>query len=189
MKKDRSHHSPSLFYHKDTQFQTPGVLLIKSKGKVYKVLFDPEYFVLICTYRWHIHSKGYVVTTRKGKPLLMHRLIMGVVDRKIQVDHKHHNKIDNRRENLRICTQSENRRNSQKHKEAQSKLKGVYKDGRYWHAQIMQGETVKNLGRFRSETTAGKVYDRAARPLFKDFAFLNFPEFFEVEQLVIPGFL
>ena len=39
----------------------------------------------------------------------------------------------------------------------------------------MLGEQVINLGRFRSEVTAGRIYDKAAKEIFKDFAFLNFP--------------
>lgn len=189
MKKDQSPYSPSLFTCKDTKFSTPGVLLIKSKGIVYKVLYDPADFVLICPYRWNIHSKGYVVSTINGKTILMHRLIMGIDDPEIQVDHKFHNKLDNRRAKIRICTPSENRRNSQKHKEAHSKFKGVYRDGRFWHVQIMFNGKVVNLGRYRSEITAAKVYDVAARLFFRDFAFLNFPDFFEVKQLAIPGLL
>ena len=65
--------------------------------------------------------------------------------------------------------------------------KGVYKDGKFYHSQIMQGQRVINLGRFYSEITAGKVYDQAAKETFKDFAFLNFPGFIPVNQLSIPG--
>lgn len=188
MRKDRSPHSHSLFTYKDTQFHTPGELLIKSKGKEYICQYDTEYFELISLFRWHLHKQGYAQSRINGKTVLMHRLIMGVVDPDIQVDHKYHNKLDNRREKIRICTRSENRRNSQKHKESQSKYKGVYKDGRYWHVQIMANGKVVNLGRYWSEITAAKVYDVAARLFFKDFAYLNFPDFFEVEQLAIPGF-
>ena len=107
----------------------------------------------------------------------MHRLILGIVDSpQIETDHKFHNKLDNRRAKIRVCTRSENRRNSRKVKEGSSQFKGVYRDNNKYHAQIMQGQKVINLGRFRSEVTAGKVYDQAARREFKDFAFLNFPD-------------
>jgi IS5 family transposase len=107
----------------------------------------------------------------------MHRLILGIVDNpEIEVDHRFHNKLDNRRSKIRTCNHSQNRRNSRKLKEsAQSRYKGVYRDNNKWHAQIMLGEQVINLGRFRSEVTAGRIYDKAAKEIFKDFAFLNFP--------------
>jgi hypothetical protein len=78
---------------------------------------------------------------------------------------------------IRVCTHSQNRRNSRKlKKSAQSQFKGVYRDRNKWHAQIMIDNQVVNLGRFRSPITAGKIYDRIAKETFKDFAFLNFPD-------------
>ena len=65
--------------------------------------------------------------------------------------------------------------------------KGVYRDGKFYHSQIMQGHRVINLGRFYSEKTAAKIYDQAAKQEFKNFAFLNFPGFKPVTQLSILG--
>ena len=162
---------------------------IQSKGKQYTCLYDLEDQELISRFTWSLHSKGYAVTIVAGKSVLMHRLILGIIDNpKIEGDHKNHNKLDNKRANLRACTHSENRRNSRKLKESsQSQFKGVYRDQNKWHAQIMQGNKVINLGRYRSEITAGRVYDQAAKETFKDFAFLNFPGFKQENQLSIPG--
>jgi hypothetical protein len=114
--------------------------------------------------------------------------VLGIVDLpELEADHRYHNRLDNRRSKIRICSHSENRRNSRKVKEGSSIYKGVYKDGRFYHSQILQGAKVKNLGRFYSEKTAGKVYDEAARETFKEFAFLNFPEFVPDNQLSIQG--
>lgn len=57
---------------------------------------------LVRPYKWSINSNGYVVSN-KGKPLLMHRLIMGS-DIKLTVDHINRNRVDNRRNNLRVVT-------------------------------------------------------------------------------------
>ena len=190
MKKDQHHHSSSLSnISKDTKNLEQGLVIIESKGKEFVCLFDAEDSELVCQYNWNLHNKGYAVTSINGKTILMHRLILGITDTSIQVDHKHHNKLDNRRQMLRTCTRSENRRNSRKLARATSKLKGIYKEDGKWHVQIMQGLKIKNLGRFWSEITAAKVYDQKARELFKEFAFLNFPDFIMEKQLVIPGFL
>jgi hypothetical protein len=163
-------------------------LIIKSKGKEFVCLFDFEDQELISRFNWSLHSKGYAVTNFRGKQILMHRLILGIIDNsKIEGDHKNHNKLDNQRVNLRICIRSENRKISRKLKEGSSKFKGVYKNGKFYHSQIMQGQRVTNLGRYRSEVTAGKVYDNAAKETFKEFAFLNFPGFKQENQLSIPG--
>lgn len=151
-------------------------LIIMSKGIAYKCLYDSRDQKKISRYNWSLHSKGYACTTINGKSVLMHRFILGIVDKpEIEVDHRHHRKLDNRRSKIRVCSHAENRRNSQKINPGSSKFKGVYRDQNKYHAQIMQGQKVINLGRFYSEVTAGKVYDQAARETFKDFAFLNFP--------------
>jgi hypothetical protein len=160
-------------------------LIITCKGKEYVCLYDPEDEELISQYRWNLHNKGYAVTTVNGKPVLMHRLILGIVDKpQYECDHIFHNRLDNRRSKIRICTHSQNLRNSRKLK-GKSKLKGVYRDNNKWHTQISQDQRVYNLGRYRSEITAAKAYDKAAREMFKDFALTNFPEFKEPKQLTI----
>lgn len=165
-------------------------IVIKSKDKEYICLFDKRDQKKISRFTWSLNSKGYAVASIKGKTVLMHRFLLGIQNRpEVETDHKHHNKLDNRRSQIRICTHAENRRNSRKLKEsAQSQFKGVYRDNNKFHVQILEGQKVKNLGRFRSEKTAAKVYDYHARELFKEFAFLNFPRFKEVEQSIIPGF-
>lgn len=151
-------------------------LLITSKGKEFICLFDKRDQKKISRYNWSLHSKGYACTTINGKSILMHRLILGIIDRpEVETDHRFHNRLDNRRSKIRVCSHSENRRNSRKVKEGSSKYKGVYRDQNKWHAQIMIDDQVTNLGRFRSPVTAAKIYDEAAKETFKDFAFLNFP--------------
>jgi len=163
-------------------------LLITSKGKEYACLFDKRDQKLISRFTWSLHSKGYAVTTIKGKSILMHRLILGIIDKpEIETDHRYHNRLDNRRSKIRVCTHAENLRNSRKINPGSSKFKGVYRDGKFYHSQIMKGQKVINLGRYYSEITAGKVYDQEARQEFKDFAFLNFPDFIPANQLSIPG--
>jgi hypothetical protein len=185
MKKDQSHHSTSLFNTlKDTDYTA---IIIELKGKEHVCFIDPEDYYLVSRYRWNLQSNGYAVASVNGKATLMHRLIMGVDDPFIQVDHRHHNKLDNRKEMLRLCNAAENRRNSLKHMVASSQFKGVYDDNGKWHVQIFINGKVKNKGRFRCEHTAARVYDQYAKRHFKEFALLNFP-LSCIEQLVIPGF-
>jgi len=163
-------------------------LIIKSKGIAYKCLYDSRDQKKISRFTWSLHSKGYAMTSLKGKSILMHRLILGIIDRPdIETDHKFHNRLDNRRSKIRVCSHSENRRNSRKIMPGSSIYKGVYRDGKFYHSQIMQGHRVINLGRFYSEKTAAKIYDQAAKQEFKNFAFLNFPGFKPVTQLSILG--
>jgi hypothetical protein len=56
--------------------------------------------------RWFIRKNGYV---QSGHGLL-HRVIMNAPSG-LEVDHINRNRLDNRRENLRICTHKENSQN------------------------------------------------------------------------------
>jgi len=163
-------------------------LIINSKGIDFICLFDSEDQELINCFKWSLHNKGYAVTTINGKSILMHRLVMGVLDKPdIEVDHKFHKKLDNRKGKLRTCSHCENRRNARKLKPtAHSQYKGIYNDLGLWHVQIMQDSKVKNLGRYSNEITAAKVYDNRAIEIFKDYAFVNFQSSKEASQLTFP---
>ncbi len=161
-------------------------LIITSKGEEYVCRYDPVDHDLVSRFTWSLHSKGYAVTTIKGKAVMMHRLVMDIVDRpEFEVDHVKHDRLDNRRSQLRICTRSQNRRNARKLMKGSSNFKGVYRDGKLYHAQINSGK-VRNLGRFYSEATAGRVYDAAAKEEYADFAYLNFPGQQLPQQLRLP---
>ena len=46
----------------------------------------------------------------------MHRFIMGAENTQLQVDHKNHQTLDNRRENLEVVTHEENQKRRRKKK-------------------------------------------------------------------------
>jgi hypothetical protein len=113
----------------------------------------------------------------KRKSLLMHRLITNA-PRHLVVDHINHNGLDNRKSNLRLCTRAENNRNSRSFRKKTSKYKGVSWDKRRnrFVASIRCNGKYYYLGRFNSQITAAKAYDKKAKELFGDFAYLNFPD-------------
>lgn len=104
----------------------------------------------------------------------MHRLLTGCPEGLV-VDHINGDSLDNRRSNLRICTQRQNRWNRAKRMRAQSKFKGVWfdKDRDLWIAQIGHDSDRLRLGAFEREEDAARQYDRAARLLFGAFARTN----------------
>jgi len=145
-------------------------------------LVDDEDFEELNKFKWHTHKGGntYYATKNmringKQKTIRMHRLIMGVTDRKIQIDHKYGNGLDNRKINLRVCTRSENQRNQKKILNTSSIYKGVCWDKEYhkWMAGLgYNGRSIK-IGRFINEKDAAKAYNLKATELFGDFARLN----------------
>ena len=110
----------------------------------------------------------YAIRTvyRNGKKTteLLHRLIMGVTDPKIQIDHVNGIGTDCRRENLRIATNSENVRNQRLSVASTTGLKGVHWDKGHgkFRAQIKVNGKRKRQGRFASKYDAARAYDVAS---------------------------
>jgi hypothetical protein len=68
---------------------------------------------------WYLNQNGYIASTYNGKSLYMHQIIMNYYahgNKKESIDHKNRNKLDNRSCNLRIITQSEQNKNTDKRK-------------------------------------------------------------------------
>jgi hypothetical protein len=104
---------------------------------------------------------------------------MNVTDPKIKVDHINHNGLDNRRENLRLCTQQQNNLNVRKRSNTSSKFKGVYwyKQRQKWAVYCCIDGKGKHLGLFTSELEAAVAYDNFVKTLpDQEFRILNFPD-------------
>ena len=115
---------------------------------------------------------------RKGGVRAMHRFIMECSSKEEQVDHKNHDTLDNRRENLRKCSKDQNAKN----RRARKIIKGVHFHKRLgkWEARIRVGKKNHYLGLFLSQKDAAIAYDKAATKYFGEFACLNY---------AIPGIL
>jgi len=90
------------------------------------------------------------------------------------VDHINRNKLDCRRENLRIASKSQNAVNKTKdRRNATSIYKGVSKARNKWKASItVNGKTIY-LGTFDKEADAAYTYNQAALEHFGEYAVLN----------------
>lgn len=149
-----------------------------TRGKFATV--DDEDYEWLSRKNWVFLAGGYAATRgqnpvhpEKTTQIYMHRLIMGLThgDKKY-VDHINGDKIDNRRGNLRICTNAENMRNRGRTASNTSGYKGVYRGrqpGR-WRALIMvDGKTI-SLGQYDHPEEAYAAYCKAAAELHGEFA-------------------
>jgi len=159
---------------------------VRSKnGKKTKTTVSPEDFECLRTYTWHLNPSGYVQRTvwvsgaGKVAKVYMHRQIAGC-PRTLEVDHKDGDKLNNCRENLRLCLRAQNNAASRRGGGKYSRYRGVSYDKKRvavkkWIAQISIDGRMKRIGLFLTEEEAAKAYDRVAMKTHGDFASLNFP--------------
>ena len=114
---------------------------------------------LLTDYYWRNNYKnGYCHRVDpEGKTVYLHRQIMEPIPEGLVVDHCNQDRRDNRKSNLRICTQSENALNSPPRYER--KYKGVYKRGEKYIARFRN----IHLGTFKTEFEAAEAYNVPAR--------------------------
>jgi hypothetical protein len=83
------------------------------------------------------------------------------------LDHINRNKKDNRIENLRVVTKSQNRQNITAHKNNKSGMKGVWlhKQTKRWCSTIGFNNKNKHLGSFSTKEEAQAAYMAASKVL------------------------
>lgn len=100
-----------------------------------------------------INARGYLVVHINGKRYYNHRVIFLYIHSYLpsSIDHIDGDKQNNKINNLRPCTTSQNTRNSKINTRNTSGVKGVswHKNRRKWQAQIMTNGHTKYLGLFK----------------------------------------
>ena len=129
---------------------------------------------LISPYYWCVTKRGYIVARDKKtkKNIAIHQLILPGA---MAIDHINGDKLDNRRENLRECTQAQNLLNKAIHKDNKIGYKGVHEikaTGLYRAVIQVDGRSI-HLGCFATKELAALAYNEAAKVYHKEFARLN----------------
>lgn len=182
--------------------------IIKVGVRGYYTKVDDEDYEWLNKYKWHIKdSHCDVVYARKlnkvgdphsGTYASMHRMIMGITDPKIFVDHKDGNGLNNQRNNLRLATAAQNNLNKKSKKGSTSQYIGVY-----FHTQSSMWRAVcRKYGKmytkhFKTERDAVGWYNEKAYELHGEFARLNiindfstdivdiYPDLSDADQLLL----
>lgn len=166
-------------------------IIVKSKKYgTHHILLDDEDYPLVNRFNWHVvndDGRIYAYTSLKFpdkagnvliKGIAIHRLVMAKLGhRHDHIDHKDGNGLNNQKNNLRECSPTQNRWNSEKRKTETSKYIGVCRvnsKGK-WQAFLQMNGKSNHLGFFDNEIDAAKARDKKSKELHGEFAKLNFP--------------
>jgi len=144
--------------------------LTGEKGFGKFAMVSDEDYDSVSRYTWWLHKYGYAITRINGRSVPMHRYLMGFP--KQLVDHRDLDRLDNQRENLRLCSFEQNLSNSGPR--FGRKYKGVYKENsgkpKCYHAKATVNGRIVSFGRYYSELEAVRAYDKAIVELRGEFA-------------------
>lgn len=140
---------------------------INSKGKKLQVIIDKEDYEKISKFTWWVKQNNYIYTNTQGRinrtSIYLHRLIMDA-PKGLEVDHINHNPLDNRKENLRVCTKSQNNINKT------NIYSGVTKFRNKWRARIKINKKETHIGIFETKEEALKKRIEKEIELFANFS-------------------
>jgi len=138
-----------------------------SKGRVAKIDDEDLEKVSFCSWNFDRYARAniWLKDEKKYKVMYMHRIIANA-PQGMDVDHINGDKLDNRKENLRVCTRSENLHNLQGKPYSGSGLRGAYREknrgaGCRWFSAISVKGKVIRLGRFDTPEEAHTAYVEA----------------------------
>jgi hypothetical protein len=150
----------------------------RSNGRC--TLVDDSDYETLSKHNWWCNSDGYAIRIeyedRKYKrQIFMHREIIGDVPKGMQVDHINRDMKDNRRDNLRIVTPSENQINRTTLSSNTSGYKGVSYDKKSekWRASVIKDGVQHHLGFYINKEDAAKAYNAKAFEFYGEKALLN----------------
>jgi hypothetical protein len=150
----------------------------------HETIVDDKDFAWLNQWKWQYGGNGYAVRdqylgkiggTYRHKTVLMHREILDAPSG-TEVDHANRNKLDNRRDNLRLATRSQNRANIQSARRKNSELPtGITYNPSPRTKQPFMARVAKDgrsyfLGNFYTVDEASQAYKLKKKQLFGEFA-------------------
>lgn len=148
-------------------------IVMYSKNEIRSsTIIDKEDINKAKMYKWHRNNSGYAMWHKKGGNIFLHRLVMDCPEDKI-IDHISHDKSDNRKSNLRICTYIQNCWNQKLLPTNTSGTTGViwHKLTKKWAANIEVNKQRIYLGLFTNKDDAIKARKSAELKYYGEFAY------------------
>ena len=144
--------------------------------KVGETKVSDEDFSSVDSRIWYLNKDGYAqrhtVVDGKKRVIYLHRQIMNPPS-DMFVDHINGDRLDNRRNNLRVATQAHNNKNQGIRVKSCYRMKGVRRRGNVWQADIRSDGICYYLGQHRTAYLAAAAYNEAAQRLHGEYARLN----------------
>jgi predicted GIY-YIG superfamily endonuclease len=130
-----------------------------TQGKV--AIIDAEDIDLVSKPSWFFNSNGYAVAKINGKMVSMHRWLLGLTNCSQLCDHLNGNKLDNRKSNLKVCTQAENLRNIAKCNSISGYrgLRYTPKQAKHWNLYLKIGNKDLSLGLYANTAIPSLLFD------------------------------
>jgi len=140
------------------------ICLYKKNIEIARTKIDKEDLEKIKDYKWHLDNCGYI---QNSKNILLHQLILGK-KKGFEIDHRNTNKLDNRKQNLRYATRSQNSMNKES--------KGYFFDENRnkWKPTICVNFKDIYLGYFNTEQQAQFARKKAEQKYFGKFAYKQY---------------
>lgn len=146
-------------------------------GKI--TLVDDEDYEELSKHRWYFDHLGYAARNSKKcdnmpkrKTIFLHRVVAKTISG-MHTDHINGDRLDNRKSNLRACTNAQNRKNMKMHKNNSLGFKGIRRHGKKFQAVIQNEKKFMCLGTFTTKEEAATAYNIAAIKYHGEFANLN----------------
>lgn len=150
--------------------------------KGYFALVDNKDFEYLNKWSWHakvakrtVYARRDFKKNKKKLNIWMHREILKLTDRDQNVDHIDSNGLNNQKNNLRVCTNSQNSQNMRKHSDNLSGYKGVHfmKSHKLWVAQLTFNYKRVLFSYHKTKEEAALAYNQAALKYHGPYAKLN----------------
>lgn len=135
---------------------------------------DDEDFDEVNQHKWFLVASGNGKFYVRVRGTYLHRLVTKAKSGEY-IDHIDGNTLDNKKYNLRSCTNQQNVRNCKSNR-GKSRYKGVcpVSKSKSWRATLSVNMKSVHIGSFATEIEAAKAYDEAARKHYGEFARTNF---------------
>lgn len=146
-------------------------MIIQAKGKRGGTIIVDDDRTDLLKVSWNVDETGYPNGWYDGKVRRMHTLVVGDIPKGLYIDHINRNRLDNRRDNLRVVTPSQSNLNKRPRANTSSTYRGVSLDKRTkkWVAKFGK----MWLGRHSTEESAALAYNSAALKFAPEYAILN----------------